>query len=414
MDLTSHRCARICRPIARGLALLLPAILPWTIPATSALAATPPLVELKVDGKTYRGKVAALDSSACWLMGRDGRLDRLEVKRIESHQQVSATFRGLTSIEMRDELKREFGGSHDVRASEHFVLCGPKGHLDAVVPLLEDVYRSAQRYFSVRGFPFKKPEFPLVAVIYPSRSTFAEQCRSDHVADMPGLMGYYLPQSNRVSLFDPGESATSSLEAPSIVDPRHVFARAESSRLPWESPREAAKFEGLAARGTLRDTIIHETTHQVAYNSGLHPRLGETPRWVVEGLATLFEAPGIRDGGSKSGPIAQRINRERYLRFGSYAKTRRPARSLRAFIGQDEMLQQATLDFYSQAWALTFYLVESRPADYARYLKKLSEHDPLKESTPKDRMKDFESSFSTEIERFEADFLRYMERLKVD
>jgi hypothetical protein len=414
MDLSSHRCVRISRPIARGLGLFVLAVLPATIPTSAALGATPPLVELKVDGKTYRGKVAAVDSSACWLMGRDGRLDRLEVKRIESHQQVSTTFRSLTSIEIRDELKREFGGSHDVRASEHFVLCGPKGHLEGIVPLLEDVYRSAQRYFSVRGFPIKKPEFPLVAVIYPSRSSFSEQCRSDHVADMPGLMGYYLPQSNRVSLFDPGDSATSALEAPSIVEPSKVFAGAEPARLPWERPREAAKFEGLATRGTLRDTIVHETTHQVAYNTGLHPRLGETPRWVVEGLATLFEAPGVREGGSKSGPIAQRINRERYLRFGSFAKSRRPARSLRAFIGQDEMLQQATLDFYCQAWALTFYLVESRPADYARYLKRLSEHDPLKECTPKDRMKDFETSFSTEIDRVEVDFLRYMERLKVD
>ncbi|MCC7421790.1 MAG: DUF1570 domain-containing protein [Planctomycetaceae bacterium] len=414
MELTSHRRVRSFRSIARGLCLFVLTPIVGPMPARPARAATPPRVELKVEGKAYRGKVAAVDSSACWLMGRDGRLDRLEVKRIESHHQVSPTFRSLTPVEMRDELKREFGGNHDVRASEHFVLCGPKGHVDGIVPLLEDVYRSAQRYFSVRGFSFKKPEFPLVAVIYPSRSSFAEQCRSDHVADMPGLMGYYLPQSNRVSLFDPGEIATSSLEAPSIIDPMQVFARPMSSTLPWEPPREAAKFEGLAARGTLRDTIIHETTHQVAYNTGLHPRLGETPRWVVEGLATLFEAPGVRDGGSKSGPIAQRINRERYLRFGSYARARRPARSLRAFIGQDDMLQQATLDFYCQAWALTFYLVESRPADYARYLKRLSERDPLKECTPKDRMRDFETSFSTEIERLEADFLRYMERLKVD
>lgn len=381
----------------------------------AASAASPPLVELKVEGKTYRGRVAALDSSSCWLMGRDGRLDRLEVKRIEAHQQASATFRGLSGVEMRDELRREFGGGFDVAATDHYVVCGPKGHTDGLAPIFEDVYRAAQRYFSVRGFTFKKPEFPLVAVIYPNRARFAERCRVDQVTEMAGLMGYYLPSSNRVSLFDPGETATSALDPDEGSELPAPFAPPSGTSLPWNrEPKAFAKVGGmLSARSTLRDTIIHETTHQVAYNTGLHARLGETPRWVVEGFATMFEAPGVRDG-SKNGGTAQRINRERYLRFGNYAKSRRASKSLKDFLAGDDMLPQSTLDFYGQAWALTFYLVETRPSEYARYLKKMADRDPLKGYSAEDRVNDFTAAFGGGIDGIEVDFLRYMERLNVE
>ena len=40
-------------------------------------------------------------------------------------------------------------------------------------------------------------------------------------------------------------------------------------------------------------TIIHEVTHQVAFNCGVHTRFNDVPRWVSEGLATMFEAKGV-------------------------------------------------------------------------------------------------------------------------
>src|SRR5690606_26419230 len=71
-----------------------------------------------------------------------------------------------------------------------------------------------------------------------------------------------------------------------------------------------------------RDTLIHEATHQLAFNLGLHSRLGETPRWVVEGLAMLFEEDSRRDD-TLGQSTAMRVNRSRYIWFMNYRRERR-------------------------------------------------------------------------------------------
>ena len=73
----------------------------------------------------------------------------------------------------------------------------------------------------------------------------------------PNTLGHYDPASNRVFLFDV-TSGTSGDD--------------------WSENA---------------DTIIHEATHQTAYNVGVHKRFTAAPRWLVEGLATMFEARGV-------------------------------------------------------------------------------------------------------------------------
>ena len=99
---------------------------------------------------------------------------------------------------------------------------------------------------------------------------------------------------------------------------------------------------------------MHEATHQAAYNTGLHSRIGGNPRWVVEGLATVFEAPGIRNSSANSG-VKTRLNRERFLRFGNYAKARRKSGSLESFISSNDLFDSDVYDAYSQAWAFSFF-----------------------------------------------------------
>ena len=72
----------------------------------------------------------------------------------------------------------------------------------------------------------------------------------------PGTLGHYDPASNRVFLFDATKDAG----------------------YDWSENA---------------DTIIHEATHQTAYNVGVHKRFIAAPRWMVEGLATMFEARGV-------------------------------------------------------------------------------------------------------------------------
>ena len=196
------------------------------------------------------------------------------------------------------------------------------------------------------------------------------------------MLGYYLPMSNRVLLYETG-----TLDAPT-------------------SGRSLA-----AIPDNLRDNMVHEATYQVVYNTGLHSRIGDNPRWVVEGLATVFEAPGIRNTSS-SATSKFRINRGRYIDFQNFAEKRRKLVSLEEFVASDLMLQSATSDFYSQAWALSFYLVETRPSQYAMHLKRTAERDRLKSYSSKQRVADFKEVFDEDLEWIEVGFLRYLQRLK--
>ena len=83
---------------------------------------------------------------------------------------------------------------------------------------------------------------------------------------------------------------------------------------PDQSALESAGREKAVA------TIIHEATHQLAYNCGLHTR-SPTFRWVSEGLAVYFETP---DHPAPKGWHGN-VNPERLARFRQYLPQRGPA-----------------------------------------------------------------------------------------
>jgi hypothetical protein len=157
--------------------------------------------------------------------------------------------------------------------------------------------------------------------------------------------------------------------------------------------------------------MTHEGTHQAAYNTGLHSRIGANPLWMVEGLATVFEAPGVRNSRANSG-VKSRINADRLIWFGIFAKERRKPKSLETFLAGDDLFRTNPLDAYSQAWALTFYLFETRPREYAQYLRTVAARNPLEDYTPQARVADFQRTISKDLKVFEAEFLRFIAGIK--
>ncbi|MEX0702830.1 MAG: DUF1570 domain-containing protein [Planctomycetales bacterium] len=351
-----------------------------------ANAAAAPLVELTVGDTSHQGKIIARGGQQAWLIERDGRLARIELGEVTAFRKLPGEFRPSGTSHLRDRLLQEFGREFETATTRHYVVCAPKGKARGFADLFEETYATFRMYFGVRGFDVPEPEFPLVAVVFPQREAFLEYCRSEEVT-ATNFVGVYLARSNRVALYDPKGAATT---------------------LGSEKTASRAAFGAIDA--SLRDTIIHEATHQVAYNTGLHARIGANPRWVVEGLATVFEAPGIRDS-SKNRSADSRINRGRYVEFKAYAP-RRPAKSLAAFVSTDDPYQSAPSDAYAEGWALSFYLVETRPREYAGYLKRIAERDALAAYPPEARLADFRQAFGPHLDLLEADFLRYMERLK--
>ena len=70
-------------------------------------------------------------------------------------------------------------------------------------------------------------------------------------------------------------------------------------------------------------TIIHEATHQIAFNSGLQTRFADVPLWVSEGMAVFFETPDLQS--AKGWRTIGAVNTTRLDRsFVSYLPRGRP------------------------------------------------------------------------------------------
>ncbi|MGQ0636660.1 MAG: DUF1570 domain-containing protein [Planctomycetaceae bacterium] len=372
--------------------------------SATALGTPPALVELLIGDRKYEGKVVAHTDLAFWLIGQDGRLSIFDADSVKTFRQLSPKFQGWNASIVKDQLRREFGRPYDVVSTRHYVVVA-RGDAQARVyaDTLEDFFGTFQMYFSLRGFKVPEPEFPLVAIVFPTQEAFAKYAQQERQRVSRMVRGYYMPTSNRITFFESESEALSHVE-PTRAGPGRLTPEPALCDL---KPADAAD----AIEASLKDTLIHEATHQAAYNTGLHSRIGENPVWMVEGLATVFEAPGVRSSRANTG-IRSRVNRERLVWFGNFVKERRRPQSLEALIASDDLFSQNPLDAYSQAWALTFFLFETRPRNYAEYLRAVASRNSLERYAAAARVADFERAMGKELKLLEAEFLRFMADLK--
>lgn len=340
------------------------------------LAAGVPLVELKTADGCVRGRVVAKDDNFALLLDRDGVLQPVPLAGVTGYSVAEPTFRPYSSVDMRDKLLRIVGSgaSADAVATPHYVVVGQAAAAEVVGEALEGVYDGYRWYCSTRDFPASQPEFPLVAIVFPNRATFDAYCRADGVQPSASLQGYYRDTTNRFVCYQSGESA------------------------------------GGRITGNLKDTLVHEAIHQVAFNTGLHVRGGQMPTWVAEGFATALEPDSARRPlRSESRPL-DRANRERLHRFLRSADAPERLRP-QDLIASDVAFDAAPLDAYAAAWALTFYFMETKPTAYGHYLRTLAGRDPLAEYTAEQRTADFRAAFGTDWKMLDAEITRFHKRV---
>jgi hypothetical protein len=371
------------------------------------------LIEVQLGQESLQGKVVANSANRFWLLGQDGRLRSLASDDVRKFRKISPQFNGWAGNVLRDQLRRELGKTFDVVGTRHYAVCAVgDAKARAYAETFEDLFRTFQMHFSVRGFKINEPEFPLVAIVFPEYDSFARYAKADNVAVSRNLKGYYLSTSNRIALYE--ESGSASARLLPIASPRDLCARSGHEGTGWACATTPFAFETQppawgAIEANLKDTMIHEATHQAAFNTGLHSRIGESPKWVVEGLATVFEAPGIRNANAS---VKTRINRERFVWFGSFNKSHRKPQSLESFLANDDLFKSDALDAYSEAWALTFFLIETRPRLYAEYLRTIAARDPLLAYPADARVADFKKTVSKELPLLEAEYLRFIAGIK--
>ena len=375
------------------------------------------LIEIKDEFQTYTGKIIAKDSERCFLMDEFGVLTTHHISRLTSFRIVGDSFHRVSPSEFRKQLLTEFRSGYDIHASAHYVVVGKKGKAKAYATLFEEIYRQVDSFYSIRGFETSEPEFTMVAIVFNTVDEFKEYCGRDQMLWSEDLRGYYSLKSNRVVLYDRPAKLNASTESPVDGDTSAASTSNDAltaDELTLENPASnqatlAAMLNGVA--GETADTIVHETTHQVGYNIGIHSRIGETPTWVIEGLATVLEAPGIRVRGSSD--AADKINTVRLNWFNTEYESRRQPGDLARMVAGDEVFRNQALDAYSSAWAFTYFMTENpaRARSYIRYLRILGERDPLQHYTAEERLKDFQSAFG-DVSKIEMDFLRSIDRLE--
>lgn len=349
----------------------------WADTSRAAAPELPALGMIRLDayGRQIEGVPLAWGSNVVHVLGRDGRLWSIEPGKAKNFQRTAPRFQSYSVSEIRAALLRDLGHAYEVSGTTHYLVAHPRGTGERWAHRFEDLYREFARYFSVRGFAIVEPPFPLIGIVCRDRADFRRFAAGHGTPIGAGVLGLYDLTTNRITVYD--------IDGPA---------------------RDGADWRLSAS------TIVHEATHQIAFNTGIHSRWSPPPLWVIEGLATLFEAPGVH-GEKSSMQRIDRVNRERLQDYRAAIAGRHNGRLPAALVASDQFFETSPAAAYAEAWALTFYLVETQPRLFARYLKLTASHPPFADYTARQRVEDFTSVFGDNWELFDAKFGRFMEEI---
>ena len=341
----------------------------------SNLHAGEPLIKLDLPGRALEGTLLAASQAKSFLLARDGQCVEFSPREATHSSQLPGGFKSYSQAEIRGMLLREFGQGFDVSGVGHYLVVHPAGKRDQWAPRFEELYRSFIQYFSARGWQLAEPRFPLVAVVYPREADFWQQASREGLPRTAGVLGYYSPLTNRILMFD---------------------STAAGSGYDWTTNAE---------------TIIHEAAHQTAYNTGVHGRFGDNPRWIVEGLGTMFEARGVWQSRANPGQ-SDRINGDRLRSFRAYTASRRPADAIARLVSSDRAFAADPDGAYAEAWALSFFLIESEPKKYQQLLAKTAALPAFADYPAPQRLKDFTDIYGSDLKMLDARMQRFIAGLK--
>jgi hypothetical protein len=364
-----------------------------------ATASAEEKVVVRRDGKEHsvagRLEIKAADGGLL-LMARDGVLWNIQPAEQVSHTSDKAEFKPFDREQITKDLLAELPPGFEVHSTTHYLICHntSKAYAQWCGALFERLYLAFTNYWKRQHFNLREPEFPLVAIVFGDEQQYFAHAEKEVGAAAKSIIGYYNLQTNRMTMYDLTGTA--------------------GVRQPGDRRSNAAQINQLLSRPEAERTvatIIHEATHQIAYNCGFHTRLSDVPLWVNEGLANYFETPDLSRG--KGWRTIGAVNPFRLAGFRDYAP-RRTERSLESLILDDSRFRdpRQAADAYAEAWALNYYLLQKHSKAYHAYLAAMSKKRPMVWDTPEERLKEFKLAFGLDLKEFDADFVRYMQRVK--
>lgn len=329
------------------------------------------------------------------LLARDGVLWAVQPGEKLSLSRDDRPFEPLSPEQLAERLVADLPDGFEVHRTAHYLICYDTSRSYAYWcgSLFERLYSAFTNYWQRKGLNISEPEFPLVAIVFAEKGMYAEYCRQEVGEAAASILGYYSLRTNQMNMYD-------------------LTGIEKLTRLHDREPNLAAIDRILARSDATRTvaTIVHEATHQIAFNSGLHARYSDCPVWFSEGVAMYFETPDL--SSSKGWRTIGAVNRPRLAQFKKYL-AQRPDDSLRTLLVDDDRFRdpRQSLDAYAEAWAITYYLLRTQTEKYLDYLQVISQKKPLMWDSADERVAEFESHFG-DLESFDEGFLRYMQRIR--
>jgi hypothetical protein len=325
------------------------------------------------------------------VIGRDGKLWSVDTDQLVKRTATEDAFSPLERDELEKQLRKELGPGFETVSTKHYVICSNAGrqYSEWCGTLFERLFDAFQNYWKQRGLTLHEPEFPLIAIVFGNVKQFAAFAQRDAGPDAVTSKGYFSITTNRIVLYD-------------------LVAESRGN-----ANLSAVEFrKSLAAQAFNVATVVHEATHQIAFNSGMHTRYADNPLWLTEGMAMFFETPDLKSdtGWTTVGGV----NAPRLKQFKTYLGSRRKADSLATLLKTDGRFTNAkqAVDAYAETWSLTYFLIKEREADYVRYLARLAAKPRLSWDTPEQRLAEFEEVFGKNLKELEAEWLKFARKLK--
>jgi hypothetical protein len=351
-------------------------------------------VTIRQDGNQQElvGKLEVeAEDGGVMLLTADGVLWPLPKEEIVSRKADDKPFVPLSAEEIAKRLTAELPAGFKIHQTQNYLICynTSQAYAQWVGGLFERLHKAFYNYWTRRGFEMQPPQFPLVALVFDSRSSYAQHVRGE-LGDATGsIMGYYSLKTNRMTMYD--------------------LTGVEEFGGSGRATTAARVNQILSQPGAERTvaTIVHEATHQLAFNSGLQVRYADIPMWVSEGLAIYFETPDLesKTGWRNIGGV-NRVNLVNYRKAAGGGKLV----SLEELLTGDKQFRDPTTaaTAYAQAWALNYYLLKVRSEAYVKYLQAQAAQAPLVTVEPTERVKQFQEALGSDTTTIEAEFLKFM------
>ncbi len=305
------------------------------------------------------------------LQSDDGRIWTIQPEQVTKRESDNKPLVPLTADQIANRMKQEMPPGFSVYQTAHYVIVHntTDAYVRQVGALFERLYGGFYTFWKNQRWELSEPRFPLVALVLANRDQYLKHAAPEIGPSAELLIGYYHLSSNRMT----------------------------TSYLP--------NLERSVS------TIIHEATHQLAYNCGIQQRFADNPKWVSEGMAMFFESPNLKSFARWRG--VGRVNQVNLIRWRKYL-SRRPVGSLASLVTSDDRLDKAetALDAYGESWALTYYLLKTKRKEYVAYLKKLSQGKPKVELTGRERIEMFEQTIGKSLPEIDRGLVAYMRRVR--